>query len=205
VDSTEYTIRKRSLRYPEAALVENPDLMSQSTRENSDSIGEDAASIIDIPPVRDTPTALRDYRLSLLFQGDATNAAVVPISRLSRALNELNLQDLTVDELNEELLLSKEVLTKTQAELKHNELIAKKHQIAVTDLKAKFLVEKQSLNERLQRESAENAKLQTKLSSLQLEVSQLRSNLRSATSELKRTSNKWVEEVSKRFDLKGFG
>jgi hypothetical protein len=193
-DSTEDTIRKRSLRYPEAALVENPDTKFLNADNDNNSIGEDAASILDIPPAEDTPTALRDYRLSLLFQDDAATTPLVPLSRLSRALNELDLQDLTVDDLHEELLLNKEVLAKAQGELKNYDMIAKKQQIAITDLKAKFVADKQSLHDRLQRESEENSKLQTKLSALQLEVSQLRSNLRSAKCELTKSSNKWMEE-----------
>ena len=194
VDSTEDTIRKRSLRYPEAALVENPDTKHRHLGTDDHSIGEDAASILDIPPPDDNPSALRDYRLSLLFQDDAVTTPVVPLSRLSRALNELDLQDLTVDDLHEELLLSKEVLAKTQGQLKDQDLIAKKQQSAITDLKVKYVAEKQSLHDRLQRESEENSKLQTKLSALQLEVSQLRSNLRSAKCELTKTSNKWMDE-----------
>lgn len=137
MDSSEDTIQKRSLLYPEASLVEEPDTSYQNALEDSGRIGKEAASILDIPPAGDTSTTLRDFRLSLLFQEDAANTPI-PQARLSRALDELDLQDLTMDDLHEELLINKQVLAKTQGELKTYDLIAKEQQIAIADFKVKL-------------------------------------------------------------------
>ena len=199
VDSIENTTRTRSsFRFPKVALADDPFLSSPLSSSNVQDFEEDAASIldippVDIPPVGNTQSALRDYRLSLLFNSDKI-AQVLRRSTSSPALNELELHDGTVGDLNEDLLQNKEELTSMQVQLKHNETSAVKHQTAITDLKSKFVTEKQDLHDRLQRESEENSKLYKKLSSLQLEVSQLHSNLRSTKSELKKTSTKWVEE-----------
>jgi hypothetical protein len=192
--STEDSIRSRNLRYPDASLVENPvNSLSVSDTNEQEALEEDAASILEMTPNKsDDPQSLRDYRLSL-FRND-TESHAVPLSRYSRALQELDHQDGTVGELTEGLIEARESLKKTKKMLKEKDSATKKQQTAVTDLRAKFVTDKQALHNRLQRESEENFKLQTKLSSLSLEVSRLRSNLRCAKTDLKKTSNKWVEE-----------
>ena len=187
----EETIRERTRRYPDAALIKNPIDARLEEMIRQSPVEEDPEFIPASLTEDESPKGLRQLRLQL-FQNNH-NDATVPKARLSRALTELSIQDGAILNLQQELNNVSGALDKSQETIRETEEITQRHEKALNDLKTLAEQERRSLEIKLLSETEENAKLHGKVNALQVEMSRLRTALRTSKTDLAKQSQRWTE------------
>ena len=193
-------MRRKSMRYPQAALVSNPldddpsilEHYAEVRVDNDDDEDTTGSSALLPPPPdeEETPVQLREVRLQLFRRRETDR--VVPKARLARALNELVIQDGTIGALQVELEEAHGDLDRSKKALEEREQTSLQQQQTVVELRSQLDREKTSLSEKLKQESTENTKLHARICHLQTETSRLKDELRHSKTELNRTTRLWM-------------
>jgi hypothetical protein len=124
-------------------------------------------------------SSLRTARLELFRQGQMSDVTE-PEKRLVHALEALNQQDSTIERLKEELDTTKTTMENATKELEVSRSTSQKRQFTATEVRAQAVQERKRVEALYEMELAQNKKLQSNISKLQVENSSLKVSLRSA-------------------------
>jgi chromosome segregation ATPase len=207
----------KSMRYPQAAEIENP--VDRSEREKNspghrdedaeireEAKDDDAEDLGKVMTARgDDQASLRAVRLQMYRVDDGQKT--VPKARLSRALGELYFQDTTIESLQMSLENTKEILVEKEMELFEAQTMCKNHEQSIEELLAKASEVSGTLEARIEQESEEKVLLQNKVAALHEETLHLKAQLRAARDELSENASMWSKvtdgETQAQFETDG--
>ena len=124
---------------------------------------------------------LREARMQLFQMGPQADMSD-PETRLKFALQDLERQDGVIDGLKKQLRMNQKSLDEMVTNLEQAKSIAQNKQYKATETRARSVQERKRLEDMYERELEQNKKLDSMVSTLQVEISSLKVSLRNAKS-----------------------